>query len=98
MKNSWGCNWGDAGYAKYSWKYNEETAFYMLKLDGGSDFQNDIAQTEEHQCEVPADSNNSDHCAQYSEFGICKLCNSGYALSNEGTCNLKSEQIVVAGE
>lgn len=69
----------------------------MLKLDGSSDFQNDIPVEEEHECKVPEDSNNGDHCAQYSEFGTCKLCNSGYQLSN-GSCSLQNEQIENLGE
>jgi len=70
----------------------------MLKLDGRSDFQNDIPVEEEHECKVPEDSNNGDHCAQYSEFGTCKLCNSGYQLSNDGSCSLQNEQIENLGE
>jgi len=70
----------------------------MLKLDGSSDFQNDIPVEEEHECKVPEDSNNGDHCAQYSEFGTCKLCNSGYQLSNDGSCSLQNEQIENLGE
>lgn len=42
---------------------------------------------------MPEDSNNSDHCAQYSEFDTCKLCNSGYELTTEQTCVLKDEEI-----
>jgi len=49
--------------------------------------------TEEPQCKVPEDSNNSDHCAQYSEFGKCKLCNSGYELQSDSACKLKDQQI-----
>jgi hypothetical protein len=48
---------------------------------------------EEPECKVPEDSNNSDHCAQYSEFDTCKLCNSGYELRSDGTCELKDEDI-----
>jgi len=70
----------------------------MLKLDGRSDFQNDIPVEEEHECKVPEDSNNGDHCAQYSEFSTCKLCNSGYQLSNDGSCSLQNEQIENLGE
>lgn len=27
MKNSWGCGWGDSGYFKQSWKFNEQSSF-----------------------------------------------------------------------
>lgn len=42
---------------------------------------------------MPEDSNNSDHCKQYSEFDTCKLCNSGYTLMPDGTCQLTDEDI-----
>lgn len=48
---------------------------------------------EEPECKVPEDSNNSDHCAQYTEFDTCKLCNSGYELMSDATCKLKDEEI-----
>lgn len=64
MKNSWGCNWGDSGYFKQSWKFNAESYFQGLKMNGKAAFQNDIPLSEEPECKVPEDSNNSDHCAQ----------------------------------
>jgi len=93
MKNSWGCNWGDAGYFKQSWAFNSESYFAGLKINGSSAFTNDVPFDEEPECKVPEDSNNSDHCAQYSEFDDCKLCNSGYELISDGTCKLKDEDI-----
>jgi len=62
-------------------------------MDGAAAFENDIPLSEEPECKVPEDSNNSDHCAQYSEFDTCKLCNSGYELLSDGTCKLKDEGI-----
>ena len=41
---------------------------------------------------MPEDSNNSDHCAQYSEFDTCKLCNAGYELTTDQTCVLKEDE------
>jgi len=37
-------------------------------MDGAAAFENDIPLSEEPECKVPEDSNNSDHCAQYSEL------------------------------
>lgn len=62
-------------------------------MDTGSNFSNDIPPEEQPECKVPDDSNNSDHCAQYSEFGKCKLCNSGYQMLSDYTCKLKHEDI-----
>jgi hypothetical protein len=65
----------------------------MIKINGKSDFKNDVPHDEEPECKVPEDSNNSDHCAQYSEFGTCKLCNSAYELQADSTCKLKDTEI-----
>lgn len=46
-------------------------------MDGAAAFENDIPLSEEPECKVPDDSNNSDHCAEYSENDTCLLCNSG---------------------
>jgi len=37
---------------KQSWKFNEESAFYMFKVDGNSDFENDVPFSEEPECKV----------------------------------------------
>jgi len=95
MKNSWGCNFGDAGYFKQSWAFNSESSFFGIPIDGSSSFTNDVPHDEEPECKVPEDSNNSDHCAQYNEFGTCSYCNSGYELTNDAKCKLKDEDDIV---
>lgn len=64
-----------------------------LKMDGKSGFKNDVPSSEQPECKVPEDSNNSDNCAQYSEFGKCKLCNSGYKLTSDSVCVLKDQEV-----
>jgi len=96
MKNSWGCNWGDVGYFKQSWAFNSESYFLGIKMDGNSSFINDVPHDEEPSCAVPEDSNNSDHCAQWNEFGVCLQCNSGYQNSDVNPdipCVLQDEDI-----
>jgi hypothetical protein len=91
MKNSWGCNWGDSGFFKQGWGYNGESYFMGLKMNGNSAFQNDVNQNEQPQCQIPEDGDNADNCAQYNEFGDCKLCNSNYVLQEDATCQLDGE-------
>jgi len=62
-------------------------------MNGSSSFSNDVPHNEEPECAVPEDSNNSDHCAQYSEFDTCKLCNSGYELMSDNSCTLTEQEI-----
>mmetsp|Transcript_13775 Transcript_13775/g.11469 ORF Transcript_13775/g.11469 Transcript_13775/m.11469 type:complete len:104 (-) Transcript_13775:510-821(-) len=62
-------------------------------MNGSSSFSNDVPQDEEPECRVPEDSNNSDHCSQYSEFDTCKLCNSGYQLMSDSSCQLSDPEI-----
>jgi len=64
-----------------------------LKMDGEANFTNDVPTSEQPECKVPEDSNNSDNCSQYSEFGTCKLCNSGYELTSDSVCVLKDQEI-----
>jgi len=65
----------------------------MVKVEGKGNFVNDVPLAEEPECMPPADSDNSDNCSQYNEFGDCKLCNSGYELLSDSTCQLKPEDI-----
>jgi len=60
-------------------------------MDGDSSFINDVDHNEQPQCQVPEDGNNADNCAQYNEFGDCKLCNSNYTLLDDATCLLDEE-------
>lgn len=62
-------------------------------MNGDSAFSNDVPSSEEPECKVPEDSNNSDNCAQQNEFGDCKLCNSGYELQVDSSCDLKDEEV-----
>ena len=62
-------------------------------MEGKGSFVNDVPASEEPECKVPADSDNEDNCAQYNEFGDCKLCNSGYELLSDASCKLKEEDI-----
>lgn len=85
-KNSWGCNWRESGYFRMSWEFNTELYMFGLAMDKDSDF----APTNEQKfptCAPVEDSNNADHCAQYNEFGRCKVCNSAYKLEGS-VCKL----------
>jgi hypothetical protein len=93
MKNSWGCNWGDSGYFKQGWAYNPDSYFMGVKMDGNSSFMNDVPFNEQPQCQVPEDGNNADNCAQYNEFGDCKLCNQNYTLLDDASCLLDEIEI-----
>jgi len=48
---------------------------------------------EQPQCQVPEDGNNADNCAQYNEFGDCKLCNQNYTLLDDASCLLDEIEI-----
>lgn len=69
-----------------SWEFNPELYMFGLAMDKNSDFAPTNEQTVPT-CAPVQDSNNADHCAQYNEFGRCKLCNSAYKLEN-GVCKL----------
>jgi len=50
MKNSWGCNWGNAGYFMQSWEFNSQSYFQGIEIDTSTNFVNDVTEVEDPEC------------------------------------------------